>query len=151
MVLIILTALSGVIMILFSFSSAAQLYADIGALPWHDPEIKGSLTGSERHSQNDINAAWKAAIRTYKDEWHTYNGIYMLELNYIKQFDDEKQDENDGDWIYFTSVMYTGYGSDVAEENKGKRHDVYWAAEKQPDGSWLCHGCAEIAEADKSR
>ena len=144
--LIILNAFIGVVLIIFSFSSASRLYRDIGALPWRDPKIQEIIYPSASHSSEDIALARDAVIRTYEDEWHTYNGVYMLELTYYDDFDAEKQDENDGEWIYFKSRVYTGFGSDVAKENKGRRQYVYWAAEKQPDGSWVCHGCRELTE-----
>ena len=137
-----------IIMLVLSFTqgSVMKLYKDIGATPWKKPNTVISIGGSKLHSHKDIMSAVKATQELYEDEWYTYNGAYLMQLSYFDEFNELKKDENSGEWIYLGATMYTGYGSNVSEADKGKYHEAYWAVEKQPDGSWVCYGCEKLTE-----
>jgi hypothetical protein len=138
-----------IIMVVLSFAQGTimKLYKDIGATPWKKPKTEITVPESELHSRDDIMSAVEATKKLYEDEWYTYNGAYLMQLSYCDELNELKKDENSGEWIYLGATMYTGYGSDVSEADKGKYHEAYWAVEKQPDGSWVCHGCAPINES----
>ena len=133
---------------LLADGTALKLYKDIGAVPWHTPAVETKIGSSETFSEEDINSAIKVTVKKYEDEWYTYNGTYLLELTYDEEFCTEiNEKHSQGGRIYFAAKMYTGYGDDVAEENKGIFHyDAYWGCEKKPDGSWECLGCAQLPE-----
>ena len=46
--------------------------------------------------------------------------------------------------------MYTGYSKRVAKYGNGRYHHTYWAVQKQPDGTWLCRGCAPMDDDKES-
>ncbi|MBQ8966374.1 hypothetical protein [Ruminococcus sp.] len=126
--------------------SVYRLYKDIGATPWHRPETVTSAEKSARYSDEDISKAMEAALKVYEEKWYTYNGVYLLELRYEDDFSESRQDENAGDWIYLRSRVYTGYADTVEERFRGKFHeDAYWAVEHRADGTWVCHGCADMS------
>lgn len=126
-------------------SGLLRLYREIGATPWHRPKTNISSESSERYSDEEIRSAIDAALDTYERDWYSYNGTYLLELSYDDEFSENRQDENEGDWIYLRSVMFTGYDKEILPENRGVYHDdAYWAAERQADGSWICRGCGQI-------
>lgn len=134
------------LMLFFTGGAAVKLHKDIGATPWKQPELAIKINDSYLHKQKDISAAIDATRKLYSEEWYTYNGTYMLMLSYSDELNELKKDENEGEWIYLGAYMYTGYGNKVNPEDQGKYHKAYWAVEKQPDGSWLCHGCAPLDE-----
>ena len=111
--------------------SVYGLYKDIGATPWHRPETMTSAEKSARYSDVDISKAMEAALKVYEEKWYTYNGVYLLELRY----------EDD-----LRSRVYTGYADTVEERFRGKFHEeAYWAVEHRADGTWVCHGCADMS------
>ncbi|GEM_PF-1522008 len=134
-----------IVIAMIGYDVRIKLYNDIGALPWKDPEINISAEKSERYTDDEIQLAIDAAIKTYKRDWHTYNGVYLLELYYDDAFSENHRNDNVGDWIYLKSVVYTGYADTVDEKFRGKLHsEAYWAVEQLSDGSWICHGCGEL-------
>ena len=142
---------------LFSVKMAAEsrggvirLYRDIGATPWHDPDIVISAEHSDKYTDSDIQQAIDSALDTYNEEWHTFNGVYMLELHYDDEFSESRQGTDPGDWIYLSSRMYTGYAGTVSRRFRGIFHsEAYWAVKKMPDGSWDCRGCGSLNDDDK--
>ncbi len=138
------------LVLFFTDGSMSKLYKDIGALPWKRPDYTVSIPASELHSHDDIMAAVKATQKCYEEEWYSYNGTYILQLGYSEELNELKKDENEGEWIYLESYMYTGYGNSVNPEDQGKYHKAYWAVEKQPVGSWLCRGCTPMDDDKES-